>query len=40
MTVKWVLGGMKETPEEMASLLVDAMPEAIFGLFQQLGLVG
>ena len=40
MTVKWVLGGMKETPEEMARLLVDAMPEAIFGLFQQLGLVG
>ncbi|MGI5947911.1 MAG: TetR/AcrR family transcriptional regulator C-terminal domain-containing protein [Lachnospiraceae bacterium] len=39
MTVKWVLGGMKETPEEMAKLLVDAMPEAIFGLFQQLGLV-
>ena len=40
MTVNWVLGGMKETPEEMARLLVDAMPEAIFGLFQQLGLVG
>ncbi|MFR1832584.1 MAG: TetR/AcrR family transcriptional regulator C-terminal domain-containing protein [Lachnospiraceae bacterium] len=39
MTVKWVLGGMEETPKEMAKLLVEAMPKAIAELFRQLGLV-
>ena len=39
MTVQWVLGGMKATPEEMAGLLVDAMPEAVARLFKELGLI-
>ena len=39
MTVQWVLGGMKATPEEMAGLLVDAMPEAVARLFKELGLL-
>lgn len=39
MTVQWVLGGMKATPEEMARLLADAMPEAVAHLFKKLGLI-
>ena len=39
MTVKWVLEGMKKTPEEMAGLLVDAMPEPVSRLFQELKLL-
>lgn len=39
MTVKWVLGGMKKTPEEMARLLVDAMPEPVSRLFAELKLL-
>ena len=40
MTVKWVLGGMKETPRQMADRLVDAMPPALADVFEQLGLLG
>lgn len=39
MTVKWVLGGMKATPEEMAKSLVEAMPEHLGKEFCSLGLV-
>ncbi len=39
MTVKWVLGGMKATPEELAKLLTEAMPEEIEKLFRELELL-
>ena len=39
MTVRWVLSGMKETPEDMARLLVAAMPHKIETLFQELKLL-
>lgn len=39
MTVKWVLTGMKRTPEEMAKSLVDAMPEKLGREFGVLGLL-
>lgn len=39
MTVKWVVGGMKATPEEMARLLIDAMPGAVAELFGKLNLL-
>lgn len=39
MTVRWVLSGMKETPEELAQLLVHAMPGKIEKLFIQLNLL-
>ena len=39
MTVKWVLTGMKETPERMAELLTQAMPGKLEKLFSRLGLL-
>ncbi len=39
MTVKWVLNGMKATPEEMARSLVEAMPEQLGKRFRSLKLV-
>lgn len=39
MTVKWVLGGMKKTPGEMAVSLVEAMPPRLSEVFRQAGLV-
>ncbi len=39
MTVKWVLGGMKDTPEEMAGKLVDAIPPKLAGVFTELHLL-
>lgn len=39
MTVKWVLNGMKATPEEMARSLVEAMPEKLGKEFRRLKLV-
>lgn len=39
MTVKWVLNGMKETPEEMARALVDAMPPKLREVFLEIHLV-
>lgn len=38
MTVKWVLGGMKDSPKEMAGKLVEAMPPKLSTLFGELGL--
>lgn len=39
MTVKWVLGGMKDTPEEMAGRLVEAMPPKLAEVFAKLDLL-
>lgn len=39
MTVQWVLGKMKSTPEKMAEMLVDAMPAELKQQFQELDLV-
>lgn len=39
MTVKWVLGGMKQSPEEIAVSLVEAMPPKLSQVFAQVGLV-
>lgn len=39
MTSKWVLGGMKDTPEDMARKLVDAMPPRLSKVFGELGLL-
>lgn len=39
MTVKWVLGGMKDTPEEMAGKLVEAVPPKLARVFDSLGLL-
>lgn len=36
MTVKWVLSGMKETPEAMAKLLIDGMPAKLDEVFREL----
>ena len=36
MTVKWVLGGMPEPPEQLARQLVDAMPARLAELFTRL----
>ena len=35
MTAKWVLSGMKESPEELAAHLVEAMPGSLAALFRQ-----
>lgn len=39
MTVKWVLGGMKDTPGEMAGKLVDAIPPKLAEVFDRLNLL-
>ena len=39
MTVKWVLGGMKQTAAELAASLVDAMPPKLAEMFAQAGLL-
>ena len=39
MTVKWILGGMKESPGGMAQMLVDAMPPKLADVFGELGLI-
>ena len=36
MTVKWVLGGMREAPREMSRRLVAALPEQLSELFARL----
>lgn len=36
MTVEWAVGGMKETPEEMADLLIAALPVKLEELLSQL----
>ena len=39
MTVKWILTGMKDTPEAMAVKLVEAMPPKLAKVMEKLGLV-
>lgn len=39
MTIKWVLGGMKDTPGVMAGKLVDAIPPKLAAVFGELGLL-
>ena len=39
MTVKWILTGMKDTPEAMAVKLVEAMPPKLAKVMEELGLV-
>ena len=39
MTVKWVLGGMKDTPREMSDKLVEAMPPKLAEVFGKLKLL-
>lgn len=39
MTVQWVLGGMKDTPHQMADKLVDAIPPKLAEVFATLGLL-
>lgn len=39
MTVKWVLGGMKDSPEEMAYKLVEAMPPKLTQVLERLNLL-
>ena len=39
MTVKWVLGGMKDSPQAMSAKLVDAMPPKLANVFDRLKLL-
>ncbi len=39
MTVQWLMKGMKESEEELADLMIDAMPEALHRLFVKINLV-
>ncbi len=39
MTVKWVLSGMKQTPEEMSRLLTEAMPGKLAAVFAEAHLI-
>ena len=39
MTVQWVLGKTKGTPEQMAGALVDAMPSELEEVFRRLELI-
>ena len=39
MTVRWVLGKIGGTPEEMAGALVDAMPAELGEVFRSLELL-
>lgn len=39
MTVQWVLGERKSTPQEMAKALVSAMPSELYDVMKQLNLV-
>lgn len=39
MTEKWILGGMKDQPQEMSRKLVDAIPPKLAAVFQELGLL-
>ena len=39
MTVKWVLGGMNDSPQDMSAKLVDAMPPKLANVFERLKLL-
>lgn len=40
MTVNWVIGGMKDSPEWLAKLLVHALPSRLEETFRKLNLLG
>ena len=39
MTVKWVLDGMKQSPEDIAGLMIDAMMPKLYSIFEKTGLL-
>lgn len=39
MTVKWILGGMEDEPEQLARKLVEAMPAKLERVFDEMGLM-
>ena len=39
MTVKWVLGGMRTEPAELARFMVDSLPAPLEALFKRLELL-
>ena len=39
MTVEWIFAPKERTPEQMAALLVSALPMPVTELFQQLGVL-
>ena len=39
MTVKWALGGMEESSEELADLMIAAMPAQLYDLYVDLGIL-
>ncbi len=39
MTVQWLLGGMNESENELADLMIDAMPAPLTKLYQHIGLL-
>ncbi len=39
MTVKWVLGGMKDAEEELADIMIEAMPDRVRDLFLKLNIL-
>ena len=39
MTVQWLMKGMKESEEELADLMIDAMPDMLHKLFKEIDLV-
>ena len=39
MTVQWLVKGMKETEEDLADLMIEAMPIPLFDLFKKMELI-
>ena len=39
-TVKWVLTGMEASEEKLAKIMIEAMPDRLLRLFDELGLLG
>ncbi len=39
MTVKWVLNGVKESPEKLAETMIQAMPEELSKVFKKLNIL-
>ena len=39
MTVQWVLKGMQETEEELADLMIEAMPPHLENMFRNMGII-
>ncbi len=39
MTVQWLMKGMKESEEELADLMIDAMPPQLSKLFKEINLI-